>query len=129
MKVDTGIDARGNRFIVNMYGKYYGSFGTLAEAQAHRDMHRHTDRRFGKKGGRKVRTAQMVEGFGERLDKAIKDNGITPVELEKQIGICHGGIYSYINYGMMPSCLRLAKIATVLNVTCDWLLGLEGGRG
>ena len=128
MTVDTGIDKRINRYVVMLYGKYIGSYGTLEEARKARDTHRHADGRCKKKGGKKVRTAQMVEGFGERLDTAIKDKGITHVELEKRIGISHGGIYQYINYGMMPSCLRLARIAAILNVSTDYLLGLEKVR-
>ena len=128
MRVDTGIDCSHNRYIVRLYGKYIGCYRSLEEAREQRDKHRHPDGRCKRKGGKKVRTAQMVEGFGERLDTAIKEKGITHVELEKRIGISHGGIYQYINYGMMPSCLRLARIAAILNVSTDYLLGLEKVR-
>lgn len=121
MKIETGIDQRGNSYVVIMYGKYYGSFKTLEEARECRDRNRHIDERR----KRKVRKPQMVHGFGERLNTAIKDKGITQTALEKQIGVSHGVIYSYINYGTMPSALRVAKIATVLNVSCDWLLGVK----
>lgn len=75
-----------------------------------------------------MRTAQRVQGFDERLKIAIKNKGITQVELEKRIGVSHGIIYSYINYGIMPSCLKLAKMACVLNVSTDWLLGIGENR-
>ena len=119
MKVETGIDLRANRYVVIMYQKYYGSFRSLEEARECRDRNRHID------GRRRVRKPQMIHGFGERLDRAIKDKGLTQVAVEKKLGVSHGVVYSYINYGVMPSALTVAKIANILNVSTDWLLGLE----
>ena len=60
---------------------------------------------------------QMVE---------IDRKGMTQREVERRAGLNgKSNLYRYIALHQMPNCYVLARLATVLNVSTDWLLGLE----
>ena len=73
-----------------------------------------------------MRTDKYVMGFGERLTEAIKAKGMTNAELTKRLGYKNPSlVYTYTALNQMPCAYTLARMAVILNVSTDWLLGLE----
>lgn len=73
-----------------------------------------------------IKQSQHVEGFEGRLLKAIGDKDMTCNQVGRITGIGQGCINRYINEKQMPSCINLVKLAKLLEVSTDWLLGLKG---
>lgn len=65
------------------------------------------------------------DGFGERLKKAIVDKNITQKELATRCGMTEVAVSRYIKSKRIPRGVTLAKIANELDVTTDWLLGVD----
>ena len=68
---------------------------------------------------------EYVQGFGERLGSVITEKGLTDREVSRMIGLTDTAVCNYINYGRMPSCLSLKRLAGVLGVSTDYLLGVK----
>ena len=66
-----------------------------------------------------------IEGFENRLLKAINDKGMTNSQVCAITGITWNSMNCYINEKQMPSCLNLVRLANVLDVSTDYLLGLK----
>lgn len=64
--------------------------------------------------------------FSDRLSKAIRANCYTQKELASKIGISNCTLSRYIKQHHLPTPEILAKIATTLHVTSDFLLGIDG---
>ena len=64
-----------------------------------------------------------VNGFSERLDKAVYDKDVSYEEVVRKTGISRSCMYGYIYEGKMPSCMNLVRLADFLEVTTDYLLG------
>ncbi len=58
----------------------------------------------------------------EKIQKLCEQNNLTIAELERQAGISRGVIGNWKDKS--PSVDRLSKVAKVLNVTIDYLVGL-----
>ncbi|MGL4690282.1 MAG: helix-turn-helix domain-containing protein [Leuconostoc mesenteroides] len=56
-----------------------------------------------------------------RTKEIAKDRGISMESLAKQVGISKSGIYQWDKHEPKPSTVK--KVATVLNVSTDYLLG------
>ena len=67
----------------------------------------------------------MKESFGQRLNKTLGDKNMKAVELSRKTGLSEGMISRYISGKRYPNSLSLMCICTVLNVSADYLLGLE----
>ncbi len=67
--------------------------------------------------------------FGENLKKARKDAGLTQIELARRAGITERSIYNYEYNDRVPRISTVAKLAQILGVSSDWLLGGQEGRG
>lgn len=67
-----------------------------------------------------------IEGFEARLLKAINDKDMTCSQVGKIIGTGQGRIKKWVNEKQMPSCYNLVKLAKLLDVSTDYLLGLKG---
>ena len=66
----------------------------------------------------------MVE-FGERLRHLRKQKNLTQRQLAAQIGVKNSIISFYEVGDRFPSPEIIVKLATTLNVTSDFLLGIE----
>lgn len=66
-----------------------------------------------------------ADGFGERLKKAIADKNITQKEFATRLGTTEAAVSRYIKSNRTPRGVTLAKIANELDVTTDWLLGVD----
>ena len=67
--------------------------------------------------------------FSERLQVAMKRNGIKQVELCEKTGIHKSTMSQYLKGVFEPKRDRIAKIADVLNVEESWLSGYIGDPG
>ncbi len=69
------------------------------------------------------------EGFGERLREAVYKSGLSPTFIEKNYGINHSNLHSYMFEEMAPTVANLATLCRVLHVSADYLLfGKEGTK-
>lgn len=68
-----------------------------------------------------------METFGERLSREIKIKNLTPAKVAQLMNLkARQNIYNWINGISKPHADDLAKLATVLNVSIDYLLlGIE----
>ena len=73
-----------------------------------------------------MKTSYRIDGFTERLEKAIFDSGKDLNQIAKESGVHRSNIWFYRFDHKMPSCYSLMRLATTLNVSTDWLLGLKG---
>lgn len=65
-----------------------------------------------------------IYGFGERLEKVIKEKELSNAELARKLKVRPAAINNYIDGTFMPSTPNLARLCKVLNISSDWLLGL-----
>lgn len=63
--------------------------------------------------------------FGLRTKKAREAAGLSKTKLAKEIGVSTAMITYYEKNEKFPGFQNLAKMSEILNVTSDWLLGIE----
>ena len=61
--------------------------------------------------------------FTDRLNEMLKKRGITQRELAEKIGKTETSVSRYVNGDRIPKGTVIAKMAQVLNVQTDYLLG------
>lgn len=118
MRVERNIDKRGNKYVLYMFDAYQGIYDTLEDARRERESLRNAHEKT-----RPWKIAS-VKGFTERLNKAIWDSNKDLTLISKQSGVSRSLLWSYQN-GILPKCDNLAKLAITLNVSTDWLLGID----
>lgn len=64
-----------------------------------------------------------VEVFGKRLKELRKANGYTIEQFAEAVGISKSTVGYYENNNRMPDIEILSRIADVLNVSADYLIG------
>lgn len=116
MRIEKNIEERNGKYIVYFNGKYCGMYETIEEARAERDSR--------KKAHISGKRTAYLEGFTERFNKAIWESNKDITMISRQSKISRSVIWSYQN-GVLPKCNNLAKLAIVLNVSTDYLLGIE----
>lgn len=71
----------------------------------------------------------FYQTFATRLSEARKKNGLSQIELAKQIGVSQGTISAYEKgtgqKGSGPTVEKVARIAVALGVSVDWLCGID----
>lgn len=65
-----------------------------------------------------------IYGFGERLEKVIKEKELSNAELARKLKVRPAAINNYIDGTFMPNVPNLVRLCKVLNISSDWLLGL-----
>lgn len=63
--------------------------------------------------------------FGKRLGEILREKGVSRVALKDSTGLSLQSISNYLNDKRKPDCEMVAEIATALNVSADYLLGLS----
>ena len=63
--------------------------------------------------------------FGRRLQFAMAVDSITQAQLSNMVGIAHTTISGYVTGKSIPNIDVATKIAKAMNVSLDWLCGLE----
>lgn len=66
-----------------------------------------------------------MEESGQRISSLLRSQGVQQEELAERIGITEGVMSRYIAGTRDPKPETLANIATALNTTSDYLLGIE----
>ncbi|MCH3973383.1 MAG: helix-turn-helix domain-containing protein [Oscillospiraceae bacterium] len=67
----------------------------------------------------------MGKELGKRISEALKRSNTQQKELAERIGITEAVMSRYISGDREPKPDMLANIATALNTTSDYLLGIE----
>ena len=67
----------------------------------------------------------MGKELGLRITKILQKRGMTQKELSSRIGVTEAVVSRYVSGERDPKPDVLANIATVLNTTSDYLLGIE----
>ena len=114
------IRKQGNRYTVRVKGKYIGIFSDLDKAKKCRDREIQGVMPLSKNATLRMR------GFEKRLEKAVLSSGMTETLICKRADISRSQLWEYLYNMRKPSVETLAKLADTLNVSTDWLLGLEG---
>ena len=114
------IRKRGNRYVVYVKGKYIGIYKDLEDAKKCRDREEQGVMPNG------MNASLRMRGFEKRLQKAVYSSGLSETVICKRANISRAQLWNYINLNSKPSILVLAKLAIVLDVSADWLLGLKG---
>ena len=65
----------------------------------------------------------MSEQFNERLQQAILRSGMTQKELAEKVGITEAAVSHYLKGDRMPRSAVAVKLADVLNMSVDELMG------
>lgn len=63
--------------------------------------------------------------FGERLDTAIRDRGLKQRAFAKAIGVSEVSVSRYISGERIPKLNMVVKMADILGVSIDWLVGRD----
>ena len=72
---------------------------------------------------------RVVTPFGERLNRARLEAGLSVRDLSVLTGMQFSCIYQYENYGRTPTIDRAADLAKVLGKSLDWLCGMDKNEG
>ena len=67
-----------------------------------------------------------MEGFIERLEKTLKEQGISTRRFASDLDIREANIYYWKKNGNLPKTEVLEKIAKYLNVKTSWLVSGDG---
>ena len=66
----------------------------------------------------------MANKIGKRISELLTERGISQKELSIKANITESAVSHYVNGDRIPRCVTLAKIATALDTTTDYLLGV-----
>lgn len=67
----------------------------------------------------------MEDTFGTRLAEALRWNNFTQEGFAEKIDVSGQMVWRYCNDAAYPKVEKLIKICKALDVSADWLLGLE----
>ena len=70
----------------------------------------------------------MKNVFKERLEKLMRENGITQITLAEEIGVTQSTLSRNINGVHRPKAEIVDKVASFFNVSVDYLLGKTDER-
>ena len=117
MTVSRNVYSHRNGYEVVVNGQYVGFYKTQEEAERERDL-------FIDKLPVRTSYRYTVEGFTDRLNEAIWKSGLSNSEIIRKTNLSAGALWNYRN-GATPNISALARLSVALNVSADWLLGLE----
>lgn len=60
-----------------------------------------------------------------RLQEAIRNSGMTQTELARKLNVYQSAVGQYLSGRAMPALDTFANLCKVLDVSADYLLGLE----
>lgn len=66
-----------------------------------------------------------IQGFPDRLGKAIRDSGKSFGQVCRETGISRTTLYALKQGDRSPSALHVARLSASLGCSSDWLLGLK----
>ncbi len=70
---------------------------------------------------------RSMEGqlFAKRFEKVLDEKGVSQRELANYLGVSNSTVSQWISRGIVPSGGHLIKICNKLNVSADYMLGIE----
>ena len=68
---------------------------------------------------------EKVAELRERLQEALKDKGMRPIELSERTGVPKSMISYYLTGRNIPKADRVYKFANILEVNEAWLMGYD----
>lgn len=74
-------------------------------------------------------TPPLPLGFSGRLVLAIQRAGLSQRSFARRMGVTEGAVSKWVNEEREPQLKALAKMAVVLGVSCDWLVGVPDRPG
>lgn len=63
--------------------------------------------------------------FSKRLEQIMVERNLYPAEVSRLTGVRRNLIYNYIQGTHQPAAYNIKLISKGLNVSADWLLGLD----
>lgn len=66
-----------------------------------------------------------LQNIQKRLRTAIKESGIQQKEIAKQIGVSAQTVSKYMKADIFPALDTLAKLCVVIDVSADYILGID----
>lgn len=72
--------------------------------------------------------AQCLKMFGSRLKGLRQERGLTIEEFSNKVGISKSSVGYYENQNRVPDIVIAGKMANVLNVSTDYLIGRSNAR-
>ena len=69
-----------------------------------------------------------IYGFTDRLEEAIRESGLNASEICRRAECSRHMLWQWRNYGYVPRLKSLMRLAIVLNVSIDWLVGLKNEK-
>lgn len=73
-------------------------------------------------------TRYIINGLDKRLREAVADSDMTIVDIARKSGVRRDYVWQYLMNYRNPGVYQLLRLAKVLNVSTDWLLGLKEDR-
>lgn len=67
----------------------------------------------------------LIDTFSNRLDKAMRERNIKPVELHEKTGLSESLISKYLSGNAIARQNKISILADVLNINPVWLLGYD----
>ena len=71
----------------------------------------------------------MIEQIRKRISDEIKKSGKKQIELASEIGVKQQAISEFVNQKSLPALDTLARLCKALDVSADYILGLEDDFG
>ncbi len=69
-----------------------------------------------------------MDSIGMRIKQAIESRGFNQSEVARAAGMTEVSLSRYISDSREPKVSKLKAIAEVLDVSVDWLVGVQGGQ-
>ena len=115
--IEPNIYSHDRGYVVKKYNTYIGYYKSLEDARAVRNSIKPKPKR--------IKYKVTIQGLSDRLQSSIGTSGKDIAQIARETSITTSNIYEYIRGNSLPSSLNLAKLATCLNVSADYLLGLS----
>ena len=78
-----------------------------------------------KRGGKNLKQAVIIQELNNKLNTAIFESDLTLNEICDRAKISRHMLWQYRFYSVTPSALVLARLATTLGISTDYLLGIS----
>lgn len=126
MRLYKGIQiTKKGRYIAYDSKWYVGTYDSLTEAMMARDKAKYKRLNISD-GTNERRRIKRLGCFQDRFREAISNSNLDMAEISRRTGLSKASLYGYRDEGVQPKALAIAKLAIVLNVSSDYLLGIGG---
>jgi len=71
----------------------------------------------------------MIYGLSDRIKTSRIQKGLTQVQVSKRLNVTKSAVNSWETNASTPSIINIIKLSQMLNVSTDYLLGVNGREG